>query len=120
MSWMKYNKETKETEKAGVLVSDLERFSSIVMEESTWEKINQFSDRVPWGRESRMNTFVDDLLCRLEYKEAELNEPVRNRPENYILHIDLDESKDTALVSIQRTVSYEFIFKNMEIPLKAL
>ncbi len=120
MAWMKYNKETKKVARAAVLVSDLEKFDSIVMDNATWSAINTFSDRVPWGRHSRMNTFVDDLLDELKRKEAETDEPFSSQPWKYIIHIDLDESKNTALVSIQRNNSYEFAFKNIRIPLKEL
>lgn len=48
MAWMKYNKETKKVARAAVLVSDLEKFDSIVMDNATWSAINTFSDRVPW------------------------------------------------------------------------
>lgn len=67
-----------------------------------------------------MNTFVDDLLDELKRKEAETDEPFSSQPWKYIIHIDLDESKNTALVSIQRNNSYEFAFKNIRIPLKEL
>lgn len=120
MAWMKYNKETKKPERAAVLVSDLEKFEAIVMDNTTWYAINDFSDRVPWGRESRMNTFVDDLLAELKRKEAETDEPFIRQPWKYIVHIALNENKDTALVSIQRCSSYEFIFKDIRIPLKEL
>lgn len=120
MAWMKYNKETKKSERAAVLVSDLEKFAAIVMESPTWYTINDFSDCVPWGRESRMNTFVDDLLAELERKESETGEPFNSQPWKYILHIDLNESNDTALISIQRCSSYEFIAKDIHIPLKEL
>lgn len=36
MAWMKYNKETKKVARAAVLVSDLEKFDSIVMDNATW------------------------------------------------------------------------------------
>lgn len=120
MAWMKYNKETKKVDRASVLVSDLEKFAAIVMDNTTWYAINDFSDRVPWGRHSRMNTFIDDLLDELKRKEAETDEPFSSQPWKYIIHIDLDESKDTALISIQRCSSYEFVFKNIRIPLKEL
>ena len=119
MAWMKYNEETKKAERAAVLVSDLEKFDAIVMDNSTWYGINDFSDRVPYGRHSRMNTFVDDLLAELERKEAETDEPFSSQPWRYIVHIDL-ENRNTALVSIQRNNSYEFVFKNIRIPLKEL
>lgn len=80
MAWMKYNKETKKVARAAVLVSDLEKFDSIVMDNATWSAINTFSDRVPWGRHSRMNTFVDDLLDELKRKEAETDEPFSSQP----------------------------------------
>ena len=67
-----------------------------------------------------MNTFVDDLLAELERKETETGEPFNSQPWKYILHIDLNESKDTALISIQRCSSYEFVFKDICIPLKEL
>lgn len=120
MSWMRYNKETKKTQKVCTLVSDLEKFDSIVMDNETWNEINQFSDNVPWGRESRMNTFVDDLITALAFKEAENNEPLNGQPWNYILHVELNEDKDTAIISIQRRTSYEFVLKNLPIPLKKL
>lgn len=120
MSWMRYNKETKKTQKVCTLVSDLEKFDSVVMDIETWNEINQFSDNVPWGRESRMNTFVDDLITALAFKEAENNEPLNGQLWNYILHIELNEDKDTAIISIQRRTSYEFVLKNLPIPLKKL
>ena len=43
MAWMKYNKETKKVARAAVLVSDLEKFDSIVMDNATWSAINTFS-----------------------------------------------------------------------------
>ena len=71
MSWKHYNTETKKIEVVRTLVGDMEQFGAIVMEEDTWNVILQVSERVPWSRQSRMNTFVDDLLLVLERKENE-------------------------------------------------
>ena len=69
------------------------------MAEDTWNVILQVSERVPWSKQSRMNTFVDDLLLILERKENETGDPFISRPYNYIIHIalDPDAQKDTAL-----------------------
>lgn len=71
MSWKHYNTETKKIEVVRTLVGDMEQFGAIVMAEDTWNVILQVSERVPWSRQSRMNTFVDDLLLVLERKENE-------------------------------------------------
>ena len=57
------------------LVGDMEQFGAIVMAEDTWNVILQVSERVPWSKKSRMNTFVDDLLLILERKENETGDP---------------------------------------------
>ena len=46
----------------------------------------------------------------------EEKEPCLIYPYLYILHVDLTENKKTALVSLQRTHGYEFIFKDIAIP----
>ena len=65
MSWKHYNTETKKIEGVRTLVGDMEQFGAIVMAEDTWNVILQVSERVPWSRQSRMNTFIDDLLFSL-------------------------------------------------------
>ena len=115
MSWKHYNTETKKIEVVRTLVGDMEQFGAIVMAEDTWNVILQVSERVPWSRQSRMNTFVDDLLLILERRE-------NSRPYDYIIHIalDPDAQKDTALISVQRKSTYEFVCKDINIPLKEL
>ena len=73
-------------------------------------------------RQSRMNTFVDDLLLILERRENETGDPFISRPYDYIIHIalDPDAQKDTALISVQRKSTYEFVCKDINIPLKEL
>ena len=119
MSWKHYNTETKKIEVVRTLVGDMEQFGAIVMAEDTWNVILQVSERVP---QSRMNTFVDDLLLILERKENETGDPFISRPYNYIIHIalDPDAQKDTALISVQRKSTYEFVCKDISIPLKEL
>ena len=90
MSWKHYNTETKKIEVVRTLVGDMEQFGAIVMAEDTWNVILQVSERVPWSKQSRMNTFVDDLLLILERKENETGDPFISRPYNYIIHIALD------------------------------
>ena len=109
MSWKHYNTETKKIEVVRTLVGDMEQFGAIVME-------------VPWSRQSRMNTFVDDLLLILERRENETGDPFISRPYDYIIHIalDPDAQKDTALISVQRKSTYEFVCKDINIPLKEL
>lgn len=122
MSWKHYNTETKKIEVVRTLVGDMEQFGAIVMEEDTWNVILQVSERVPWSRQSRMNTFVDDLLLILERRENETGDPFISRPYEYIIHIELDPDaqKDTALISVQRKSTYEFVCKDINIPLKEL
>ena len=62
----------------------------------------------------RVNRFLDGLLAIL--KSWEEKEPCLIYPYLYILHVDLTENKKTALVSLQRTHGYEFIFKDIAIP----
>ena len=90
MSWKHYNTETKKIEVVRTLVGDMEQFGAIVMAEDTWNVILQVSERVPWSRQSRMNTFIDDLLLVLERKENETGDPFISRPYKYIIHIALD------------------------------
>ena len=85
MSWKHYNTETKKIEVVRTLVGDMEQFGAIVMAEDTWNVILQVSERVPWSKQSRMNTFVDDLLLILERKENETGDPFISRPYNYTL-----------------------------------
>ena len=102
MSWKHYNAEAKKIEVVRTLVGDMEQFGAIVMAEDTWNVILQVSECVPWSRQSRMNTF--------------------SRPYDYIIHIalDPDAQKDTALISVQRKNTYEFVCKDISIPLKEL
>lgn len=66
--------------------------------------------------------FVDDLLLVLERKENETGDPFISRPYEYIIHIalDPDAQKDTALISVQRKSTCEFVCKDISIPLKEL
>ena len=57
---------------------------------------------------------LDGLLTIL--KSWEEKEPCLIYPYLYILHVDLTEDKKTALVSLQRTHGYEFVFKDIAIP----
>lgn len=86
------------------------------------EITNDEYNHVPWSRQSRMNTFIDDLLLVLERKENETGDPFISRPYEYIIHITLDPDaqKDTALISVQRKSTYEFVCKDISIPLKEL
>ena len=122
MSWKHYNTETKKIEVVRTLVGDMEQFGAIVMAEDTWNVILQVSECVPWSRQSRMNTFIDDLLLVLERKENETGDPFISKPYEYIIHIalDPDAQKDTALISVQRKSTYEFVCKDISIPLKKL
>ena len=65
---------------------------------------------------------IDDLLLILERKENETGDPFISRPYDYIIHIalDPDAQKDTALISVQRKSTYEFVCKDISIPLKEL
>ena len=83
MSWKHYNTETKKIEVVRTLVGDMEQYGAIVMAEDTWNVILQVSERVPCSKQSRMNTFVDDLLLILERKENETGDPFISRREDY-------------------------------------
>ena len=69
-----------------------------------------------------IQAIIDDLLLVLERKENETGEPFISRPYDYIIHIalDPDAQKDTALISVQRKSTYEFVCKDISIPLKEL
>lgn len=71
---------------------------------------------------STFRRFIDDLLLVLERKENETGDPFISRPYEYIIHITLDPDaqKDTALISVQRKSTYEFVCKDISIPLKEL
>ena len=87
-------------------------------------------DTVFWKRNAEIHpafyvlwiTFIDDLLLILERKENETGDPFISRPYDYIIHIalDPDAQKDTALISVQRKNTYEFVCKDISIPLKEL
>lgn len=111
MSWKHYNTETETLEISGYLPTELERFHAVVMNEDTWYK----QIRRPGNNYAvRVNRFLDGLLAIL--KSWEEKEPCLIYPYLYILHVNLTEDKKTALVSLQRTHGYEFIFKDIAIP----
>ena len=111
MSWKHYNTETETLEISGYLPTELERFHAVVMNEDTWYK----QIRRPGNNYAvRVNRFLDGLLTIL--KSWEEKEPCLIYSYLYILHVDLTENKKTALVSLQRTHGYEFIFKDIAIP----
>ena len=111
MSWKHYNTETETLEISGYLPTELERFHAVVMNEDTWYK----QIRRPGNNYAvRVNRFLDGLLTIL--KSWEEKEPCLIYPYLYILHVDLTEDKKTALVSLQRTHGYEFVFKDISIP----
>lgn len=111
MSWKHYNTETETLEISGYLPTELERFHTVVMNEDTWYK----QIRRPGNNYAvRVNRFLDGLLAIL--KSWEEKEPCLIYPYLYILHVNLTEDKKTALVSLQRTHGYEFVFKDIAIP----
>lgn len=111
MSWRHYNPETDTIEISGYLPSELERFHAVVMSEDTWYRYIRGTDR---NYAVRVNKFLDGLLALLNAWEN--RECCLIYPFLYILHIDLTEDKKSALVSLQRSFSYEFVFVNEVIP----
>lgn len=111
MSQKHFNTETETLEISGYLPTELERFHAVVMDEDTW--YNEIR-RPGKNYAVRVNRFLDGLLAIL--KSWEEKEPCLIYPYLYILHVDLTEDKKTALVSLQRTHGYEFVFENVEIP----
>lgn len=111
MSWRHYNPETDTIEINGYLPSELERFHAVVMNEDTWYR---YIRKPCKDYAVRVNKFLDGLLALLnawEDRESSLIYPFM-----YILHINLTEDKKSALVSLQRTFGYEFVFINEVIP----
>lgn len=78
-------------------------FDTVVMDENTWNAIKKAS----------LPTFLDNLKKLLDsYSDEEFMLTIRYF---YILHIDLAETPNTALVSLQRNRGYEFVFKDVPV-----
>ena len=102
MSWRHYDPETKICRYRG-LPRVLCDFDTVVMEEDTWNTIKEVS----------LPAFLDNLKKLLDsYLDEEFMLTIRYF---YILHIDLAETPNTALVSLQRKRGYEFVFKDIPV-----
>ena len=100
MSWKHYDPKTKICEYRS-LPRVLCDFDTVVMDENTWNAIKKAS----------LPTFLDNLKKLLDsYSDEEFMLIIRYF---YILHIDLAETPNTALVSLQRNRGYEFVFKDV-------
>lgn len=102
MSWKHYDPKTKICEYRS-LPRVLCDFDTVVMDENTWNAIKKAS----------LPTFLDNLKKLLDsYSDEEFMLIIRYF---YILHIDLAETPNTALVSLQRNRGYEFVFKDVPV-----
>ena len=98
MSWMKYNTETNSIDLLGY-ISELSTFRALVMEESTWKIITKKSPKTT-GKTRRQK-----------------DKKIMQQPYDYVLHIELSADESNALISVQRSTTYEYIFRNEIIPL---
>lgn len=105
MSWMKYNTETNSIDLLGY-ISELSTFRALVMEESTWKIITKKSPKTT-GK-TRRQKFLSDLFALLEKKDKK----TMQQPYDYVLHIELSADESNALISVQRSTTYEYIFRN--------
>lgn len=102
MSWKHYDPKTKICEYRS-LPRVLCDFDTVVMEKDTWNAIKKTS----------LPAFLDNLKKLLDsYSDEEFMLTIRCF---YILHIDLAETPNTALVSLQRNRGYEFVFKDVPV-----
>ena len=100
MSWKHYDPKTKICEYRS-LPRILCDFDTVVMDENTWNTFKKAS----------FSTFLGNLKKLLDsYSDEEFMLTIRYF---YILHIDLAETPNTALVSLQRKRGYEFVFKDV-------
>ena len=90
MTWKHYDPKTKICEYRS-LPRVLCDFDTVVMDEDTWNAIKKLLD---------------------SYSDEEFMLTIRYF---YILHIDLAEASNTALVSLQRNRGYEFVFKDVPV-----
>ena len=102
MSWRHYDPKTKICRYRS-LPRILCDFDTVVMEENTWNTI----------KETSLPAFLNNLKKLLDsYSDEEFMLTIRYF---YILHIDLAETPDTVLVSLQRNRGYEFVFKDVPV-----
>ena len=105
MSWMKYNTETNSIDLLGY-ISELSTFRALVMEESTWKVITKRNPKAT--KKTRRQKFLSDLTALLEKKDKK----ILQQPYDYVLHIELSSDESNAIISVQRSATYEYIFRN--------
>ena len=115
MSWMKYNKETRQIDLLPY-ISELSGFQAIVMEEHAWNIIcKRSTSAAPEKTTGRKTKFLASLTDLLNAQDEA--RPVMDHPYDYVLHIELSADETNAIISLQRKATYEFVFRNEIIPL---
>lgn len=115
MSWMKYNKETRQIDLLPY-ISKLSDFQTIVMEEHAWSVICKRSvSAAPGKAKGRKTKFLANLFELLKAQDE--THPIMEHAYDYVLHIELSADETNAIISLQRKATYEFVFRNEIIPL---
>ena len=115
MNWMKYNKETRQIDLLPY-ISELSGFQAIVIDERTWNVIcKRSASAAPGKAKGRKIKFLANLFDLLKAQDE--TRPITEHAYDYVLHIELSADETNALISLQRTSTYEFIFRNEIIPL---
>ena len=115
MSWMKYNKETRQIDLLPY-ISELSGFQAIVMEEHAWNIICKRSTSAAPGKTTgRKTKFLASLTDLLNAQDEA--HPIMDHAYDYVLHIELSANETNAIISLQRKATYEFVFRNEIIPL---
>ena len=110
MSWMKYNKETRQIDLLPY-ISELSGFQAIVMDEHTWNVICKRSASAALGKaKGRKTKFLANLTELLNAQDE--TRPVMEHAYDYVLHIELSADETNAIISLQREATYEFVFRN--------
>jgi hypothetical protein len=115
MSWMKYNKETRQIDLLPY-ISEFSDFQAIVMDEHTWNVICKRSASAAPGKvKGRKTKFLASLFALLKTQDE--THPIMEHAYDYVLHIELSADETNAIISLQRKATYEFVFRNEIIPL---
>ena len=115
MSWMKYNKETRQIDLLPY-ISELSGFQAIVMEEHAWNIICKRSASAAPGKAKGIKTKFLASLTDLLNAQDEAH-PIMDHAYDYVLHIELSADETNTIISLQRKATYEFVFRNEIIPL---
>ena len=95
-------------------LENIDRTKADILSGDNMEEVRTFSAIA--HEDDILQTYLKEIGKIKLLKSWEEKEPCLIYPYLYILHVNLTEDRKTALVSLQRTHGYEFIFKDIAIP----